>query len=151
MDLAITRFNTALGFQVDDYKFLYEQSVALAREECYEEAFANCDQALVIQPHSHEAWVFRGVILIQLGCYEGAIASCEKALEIHHGEKQAWIVRGAALNYLGRYKQSYASYERALGVHRQSGWQKLTQVLKVIFKLGNTSGITDKTAATVSR
>ena len=145
-----TTLNTAWEFQDDECKTLYDQSVALAEEECYEEALRKCNQALVVQPDSHRALVFRGVILMQLGYYKAAIASCEKALAISPSEKQAWIVRGAALNQLGHYKQSYASYDRALGIQRQSGWQKLTQVLKVIFKPGSTASLADKTTTAIS-
>ena len=132
MDAAITSFNNSLEFQADEYIW-YNQGDALAKEGRYEEALASFDKALAIQPDYHAAWVFRAVVLTQLGRYSVALASCEKALAIQPNDKQAWIVRGAALSYLGYYKQAYASYDKALGIERQSGWQKVTQMLKRIF------------------
>lgn len=151
MDAATTSFNKALVFQTEDYEGWYNQGDALAKEGRYEEALASFDQALAIKQNDHAAWVFRGVVLIQMDRYKSALASCEKALEIYPDDKQAWIVRGAALNYLGCYKQSYASYDKALGIEQQSGLQKLTQILKRLFKLGNSSGKTGTTIVTISR
>lgn len=99
----------------------------------YEEALVSFDQALAIQPDDHAAWVFRGVVLIHLGRYSEALISCEKALKIHPNDIQAWIFRGAALHYLGQYKKAYASYDSALGIQRQSGLQKLLQILGIFY------------------
>ncbi len=150
MDTKIISFNKAPGFQSDDYKAFLRQGEALAQEGCYSEALASFDQALTIQPLDHAAWMFRAVVLIQLDQYSEALASCEKALAIQPNDKQAWICRGAALHYLGHYKQAYASYDQALGIQRQSGWQKLTQMLKGLFSLSNDSGTTGKTTVTIS-
>ena len=146
MNTEIISFNTR-EFQVDDYKACYNRGNALANEGCYSEALASFDQALAIQPYDHAAWIFRAVVLIQLNRYSEALASCETALAIQPHNQQAWICRGAALHYLGHYKQSYASYDQALGIQQQSGWQKLTQMLKGFFRRGN-DGTTGKTIVT---
>lgn len=146
MDAAITSSNKALGFQQNECQFWYNQGSALANLGRYFEALASFDQAKAIQPDDHKTWVFRGVVLIHLDRYSEALASCEKALAIHLNDKQAWIVRGAASHYLGHYKQAYASYDRALGIQRRSRWQKLTHLLKCLFRLGNDSGTTGTTA-----
>lgn len=149
MGAAISSFNGTLGFQPDEYKVWYNKGDALANLGRYEEALACFDQALAIQPDAHAAWVFRGVVLVQLARYSWALASCEKALAINPNDKQAWIVRGAALNYLGQYKQAYASYDKALGVERQPRWQKLSQMLKAIFRIGHSSGTTSTSTVNV--
>ena len=150
MDAAITSLNIRVGCQRNEYQFWYNQGSALAKAGRYFEALASFDQAKAIQPDDGATWVFRGVVLILLNRYSEALASCEKALAIHPNDKQAWIVRGAASHYLGHYKQAYASYDRALGIQRQSGWQKLTQLLKRLFRLGNDSGTSGTTTVTIS-
>lgn len=116
---------------------LYNKGEQLANWGNYAQALTCFDQYLAIQPQDIAAWVFRGVVLIHLERYEEALASCNQALKIQPNDKQAWLFRGAALNHLGRYKQSYHSYDKALGKVRQSAGQRLTQVFKGIFKLGN--------------
>ena len=89
-----------------------------------------------------QAAYYLGTMLRALERYEEAVASCNKALIIQPTDNQAWLFRGAALNHLGRYKQSYDSYDKALGIERQSIGQKLLQMFKGIFKLGNSSNTT---------
>lgn len=119
----------------------YEKGERLANSGNYAQALACFDKA-VMHPENNAAWVFRAVVLIHLERYEEAVASCNKALIIQPNDKQAWLFRGAALNHLCRYKQSYDSYDKALGIERQSIGQKLLQMFKGIFKLGNSSNTT---------
>lgn len=149
MNRADKNFNQTLKFQpdADAAEGWYETGEQLANLGKYVEALNYFNQAVEIQPQDHAAWVMRGVVLIHLNRYEEALASCETALKIQPTNKQAWLFRGAALNHLGRYKQSYASYDKALGIERQSAWQKLTQTLKVILRLGNSSGTTAVTTS----
>lgn len=115
----------------------YKKGEQLANWGNYAQALACFDQSIAIHPQDIAAWVFRGVVLIHMERYEEALASCNQALTIQPNDKQAWLFRGAALSHLGRYKQSYESYDKALGKVRQSVGQRLTQILKGIFKLGN--------------
>lgn len=113
----------------------YKKGEKLANRGKYVEALNCFDRVVAIQPQSVTAWVFRGVVLIHLERYKEALASCDRALSILPTDRQAWLFRGVALNHLGWYKQSYISYDKALGVERQSLRQKLTQLLKGIFKV----------------
>jgi tetratricopeptide (TPR) repeat protein len=144
MSAAINNFNQNLKSQSegDVAKVWYEKGEQLANLGKYVEALNYFNQAVAIQSENNAAWVMRGVVLIHLNRYEEALVSCEKALQIQPNDKQAWLFRGAALNHLGRYKQSYGSYDKALGIERQSPGQKLSQTLKGIFRLGNTSDAT---------
>ncbi len=132
-------FSTKLQVNADLATDWYEKGERLANCGNYAQALACFDKAVKMHPQNNAAWVFRGVVLIHLQRYEEAVASCNKALIIQPADNQAWLFRGAALNHLGRYKQSYDSYDKALGIQRQSLGQKLIQMFKGIFKLGNSS------------
>jgi len=131
--------STKLQVNADLATDWYEKGERLANSGNYAQALACFDKAVKMHPQDSAAWVFRAVVLIHLERYEEAVASCNKALTIQPTDKQAWLFQGAALNHLGRYKQSYDSYDKALGIQRQSIEQKLMQMFKGIFKLGNSS------------
>lgn len=145
MNAAMINSSNVLSLQ-NDNSIWYDQGEALAKLGRYAEALASFEQVLAMQPNYHAAWVFKGVVLVQLRRYKEALASCEQALAINADDKQAWVIRGAALNYLGQYKKSYASYDKALGIERQSGWQKLYQMLKSICRIGNSYATTGTTS-----
>ena len=143
MNAELNQFNsTKLQLNVELAQNWYEKGEQLANCGNYAQALTCFNKAVEIQPQNNAAWVFRGVVLIHLERYEEALASCDRALAIQPTDKQAWLFRGAALNHLGRYKQSYNSYDKALGTQRRSVGQKLMQMFKVIFKLGNSSSTT---------
>lgn len=137
MNTQNNKFNLTKFQANDELTNWYKKGEQLAKCGNYAQALTCFDQSIAIQPQDIAAWVFRGVVLIHLERYEEALASCNQALTIQPNDKQAWLFRGAALNHLGRYKQSYNSYDKALGKVRQSAGQRLTQILKGIFKLGN--------------
>jgi tetratricopeptide (TPR) repeat protein len=80
----------------------------------YEEALANCDKALELQPNNYQFWLIRGVTLSSLARYEAAVASYEKALELQPNDYLTWFMLGIALFSLGKSTEAIASYEQAL-------------------------------------
>ncbi|MEQ8961478.1 MAG: tetratricopeptide repeat protein, partial [Coleofasciculus sp. C2-GNP5-27] len=67
-----------------------------------EEAVASFEQAISLQPDSHQAWYNLSVVLSDLERNEEALVICEQAISIQPDFYQAWVQRGiAARNSLG--------------------------------------------------
>ncbi|MBE9099313.1 tetratricopeptide repeat protein [filamentous cyanobacterium LEGE 07170] len=94
--------------------FLWRIGTTFSALGCKEEAIANYDKAIEINPNDHLAWTARGIALSALGRKEEAIANYDKAIEIDPDFHYAWNNRGITLADLGRKEEAIDSCDKAL-------------------------------------
>jgi tetratricopeptide (TPR) repeat protein len=80
----------------------------------FEEAVANYDRALAVQPDNAETLTNRGVSLYALGRFAEALESYDRALALQPALLVALSNRGNTLKELKRFEDALASYDRAL-------------------------------------
>ncbi len=95
---------------------LYVLAVVQATLGKNDDALANYDRALALQPRHAEAWSNRGNTLKSLKRYDEALDSFDKALAAQPDYPAALSNRGAALFEMGRYEDALATYDRSLAI-----------------------------------
>ncbi|MCK9915128.1 tetratricopeptide repeat protein [Microbacteriaceae bacterium K1510] len=95
---------------------LYVLAVVQAAAGRSEEAVANYNRALAVQPKHAEALSNRGNALKVLGRLDEALASYDKALALQPNYATGHSNRGAVLSDLKRLPEALAAFERALAL-----------------------------------
>ena len=80
------------------------------------DALANYEAALALNPEHPQALYNRAIVLQGLRRFEDALASYNQALAVKPDFAAAWINRGTALRDLKRYNEALASYQTALAL-----------------------------------
>lgn len=86
----------------------------------YDDALANADKALQIDPRYSEVWTLKGTILNKIGRYQDAMAFCERAIELDSFDDHAWTEKGYALYQMKEYDDSLRCFDRALAINPNS-------------------------------
>lgn len=96
------------------------------------EAIASYDQAIQLNPRSHEYWFNRGLTLFHLERFPDAIASYDQAIALKPDYYKAWYNRGGTLGQLGLFAEAITSFEQAIAIHpgqpevwSSKGWAEL--------------------------
>jgi predicted O-linked N-acetylglucosamine transferase (SPINDLY family) len=79
-----------------------------------EEALAEFDRALALNPGNALALLFRGNLLTDAGLFAQALESYDRLLQVAPGYDEAWFRRGLALWHMDRCEGALASYAKAL-------------------------------------
>ncbi|MEB3336398.1 MAG: tetratricopeptide repeat protein [Leptolyngbyaceae bacterium] len=114
---------------------LFQQGLALAAAQEFEQALHRYNQALQLKPDCPAIWHESGLALENLGNYQDAIAHYDQALQLESAETLAdeiWHSRGNALQYgLGDYEAAILCYDRALKLQPQhyQVWQNRANAL----------------------
>jgi len=95
---------------------LYVLAVVQAAAGRNEEAVANYNKALAVQPRHAEALSNRGNALKALGRLDEALASYEKALALQPNYATGHSNRGAVLSDMKRLPEALVAFERALAL-----------------------------------
>jgi protein O-GlcNAc transferase len=82
-----------------------------------DEALAEFDRALSMNPDNALTLLYRGNLLLEAGRNPDALASYERLLAIAPRYDEAWFRRGTALWLMDRYEDALASYRRALEIN----------------------------------
>jgi serine/threonine protein kinase/tetratricopeptide (TPR) repeat protein len=91
-----------------------ERGLLLHSLQRYEEALADYETALKIQPDYTDAWRWRGSVLLALSRYPEAIQALDRCLDLGPPRAEAYRDRGLAREKLGNYSEGIADYCRAL-------------------------------------
>ena len=81
----------------------------------FDEAVANFDIAVALDPDFTEAWISRGIALFALGQFGEAAASYDRALALAP-DAEIFSIRGLALYMQGRLDEAVASYDQSLAL-----------------------------------
>lgn len=92
----------------------YNRAVELQDGEKWEDAIAELDQAIKLDPEFSVAYILRGNAYFSLEQYERAIADYDKAIELDPDSALAYGNRGSAYAAVGQMAQAKADYEKAL-------------------------------------
>jgi len=122
---AIRRFTSALagGEWVEDIigqdVLFFYRGTAQAFLSQYEQAIADFDRAIQLDPQDAKAYSNRGAAYADLGQYEQAIADFDQAIQINPQYAEVYTNRGAAYAGLGQYEQAITDYDRAIQLDPQ--------------------------------
>jgi tetratricopeptide (TPR) repeat protein len=108
---ALARGDLAPELQATAY---HNRGIAYARSERNDEALADFDAALRLNPRYQSAYVNRGDIYHFKHQYEKAIADYDAALKLRDGDEVAHYDRGNSYAALGRHREAIADYDSAI-------------------------------------
>ena len=86
----------------------------------YEQAIADNDKAIEINPENYNAYNVRGIANENLKRYEQAIADYGKAIDINSKNDVIYANRGKVYFKLEQYEQAIADYNKAIEINPQS-------------------------------
>lgn len=92
------------------------RAVALSLLGRDEEAIADHDQAIAIDPGYPNAWYNRGHLNARRGNFEKAVADFDHLLKLESGTARAYMMRGYALEKLGAYSRAIADFSAAIAL-----------------------------------
>jgi len=89
----------------------------LSRLGRYDEALANQDQALKLQPEDPLLWTNRGIVLARSGRYEEALASCDKALELQPNDESGYYSKACCYALQGDVDLAIENLQQAINLN----------------------------------
>ena len=93
---------------------LYNQGTELLEKGQYDQAIANFDKAIEINPRYAEAYNNRGIAYLRKGQYDKAISDFTKVIEINPKDAMAHENRGLVYAILGQYDKSTSDHTKAI-------------------------------------
>lgn len=81
-----------------------------------EDALADCDQAIAVDPGNAKAHSNRGKALTALGRNEEALTAHDRAIVLNPGDPVAHNRRGITLADLGRHEDALAAYDQSIAL-----------------------------------
>jgi tetratricopeptide (TPR) repeat protein len=102
-----------LSVVADETVYFYRAGSNLALAN-YQQAIADYDQAIQINPTYVDAYINRGITYNAIGEYERAIGDFDKAIEIDPSNPEAYLKRAESYRLLGLTEQAIADLRRAL-------------------------------------
>lgn len=85
------------------FEYYRDRGIAHVREGQIEQALADFDRAIELEPEQHDTLVNRANVLYQLRRFEGAIADCTRAIEHDPQMVQAYAKRAHCYVTIGQY------------------------------------------------
>jgi tetratricopeptide (TPR) repeat protein len=81
----------------------------------FEQALADLDEALRLNPQLGEAWTLRATVRVEMGDYQQALADVERRLQIEPPDPLALLTRGNLRANLGELELSLEDFTEFLG------------------------------------
>ena len=107
---------TSAQDQESQAKIAFNKGGALLQKRQYEEAVAEFDKAIAINPDYDKAYYMKGYALTRLKRYADATSAYEKALEINPEDSRIIFALGKLYEAQGQGKKAISLYENALSV-----------------------------------
>ena len=82
----------------------------------YDDAIADYDRVIAIDPNDASAYNNRGTAKVHKGDYEGAISDCDRAITIDPNYAAAYNNRGTAKAHKGDHDSAIDDYDRAIAI-----------------------------------
>ena len=115
---------TAIRLFASSQTMLKPMSLEVKRKDAlsrHEDAIADYDQAIRLQPDLAEAYNSRGHTKNELGRYESAIADFDQAILLQPEHAKAHTNRGIAKAALSRTAEARSDFEAALALAQEGG------------------------------
>jgi predicted O-linked N-acetylglucosamine transferase (SPINDLY family) len=106
--------SSIIAVKRDAFDALHILAVVQSNMGRKDDALANFDRALAVQPKNAGLLYNRGITLQELKLYEEALASYERALRLQPNHAEALNNRGVILKELKRFEEALVSYNQAL-------------------------------------
>ena len=88
----------------------------LSQEERWEQAIAEYDRAIALDPELADAYLRRGIAYGNLVQHERAVVDFNRAIEVNPSDAAAWYYRGWSNLNLGKYQQAIADADKSIGI-----------------------------------
>ncbi len=126
-NVCLKAFTSSSDIAPDDSEAdgFYQEGRILYSQGHYEEARAEFDQALNLNPAEAMYYFYKGECLYRLGDTEAAFACYEQAITVDEVHREMFYrVEGEHLYELERYEEALAAYNQVLGLKGESaaGW-----------------------------
>ena len=82
----------------------------------FDDALADCNRAIALDPLSYETYIVRGIVFKDLGRLDEAIADYNRAIALKPDSFEAYNNRGSAFEKTGQLDKAIADYERAIAL-----------------------------------
>ena len=112
--LALDDFQAAIGHDPAKWKAIQNRGVSLALHGKLEEAIADFDQVIKLQPDYQNAWFNRAELRFETGKYFEAVGDYNQALQRKPDDVGAMLGRGEARLKLGQPQEARNDFELAL-------------------------------------
>jgi predicted TPR repeat methyltransferase len=93
---------------------LFHRATTRGLAERDEEALADFDRLLELEPAHAEGWLRRGQSLLRLIRHDDALAACDRALALDPAMAEGWTIRGTILAELKRSDEAAHSFQQAI-------------------------------------
>jgi tetratricopeptide (TPR) repeat protein len=113
---AVRLIGKALYINSNQPKMLVNHGVALAMLARHEEALADFERAIALEPIHADAHNFRGLALRDLGREEEALASFCRAIELNAQHADAYLNYAVILYELGRLDEALAALDHVIAL-----------------------------------
>ena len=92
----------------------YTAAVSLYEQDRLEDAIAEYDEAIHLNPQFAKAYERRGAAYFRLGQYQGVIEDFDEAIRLNPQFAKAYRNRGIAYGRLGQYQRAIQDYDEAI-------------------------------------
>ncbi len=116
-------------------EFHHNLGFVLSRQGRLDEAIAQCQKTLQLQPGDVWAHNTLGYAFFQKGRIDEAIAQFQKALELQPKYEEAYINLGSALFQKGRVDEAIAQYQKALEL-QPNDVEAVNELGFILFRIG---------------
>jgi Flp pilus assembly protein TadD len=82
----------------------------------YEEAIADFDRLLAVQPHNPDLLLLKGIALYRLAQFRESLQACDEAALFLPDDPTIHAMRGYALDALGRHQDAIVAFDRSLTI-----------------------------------
>jgi tetratricopeptide (TPR) repeat protein len=79
-----------------------------------QEALANVEKLIELQPEDAENWIMKGQILMGLERYKDASAAFEKALKLNPSRTDVWGMKASSLAKTGQYNEALTTMNKGI-------------------------------------
>ena len=116
IDLAMTSFDTVLGYDPDCFAALFGRGAILQTRKQWSDSFHAFQRAVTLNPLSAAAHYNLAVVGAELNRLAGALESIEAAIRLNPDFAGAHAKQAEILQELGQYSLALASYDKAISL-----------------------------------
>ncbi|MCH2051341.1 MAG: tetratricopeptide repeat-containing serine protease family protein [Trichodesmium sp. ALOHA_ZT_67] len=100
--------------QIQDAESYYKQGNKHIDREEFEQAIADLNQAIQLNPKYAEAYYNRGIVYLKQGKYDLALADYNQAIQLNPKDAEAYNNRGGVYLKQGKYDLAIAEFNQAI-------------------------------------
>jgi tetratricopeptide (TPR) repeat protein len=122
----------AIASKPDDWHLRVERAAVLHRQQRFDEAVADCDKAIELNPQAMYAFSLRGYCHLQKGKTDEALRDCEKAITLDPQQPLPLLVRARVMLSRNDAAKAVTDCTAALKLMPDSAWGYSTLALALV-------------------